>query len=67
MKIKNFKPKSAKAKQSANSYFNNFKISFDDYESIRYPDLDTKRAVIEKMLADKINDLYLIIDEIAQK
>jgi hypothetical protein len=38
-----------------------------DYEGIRYPDLDTKRAVIDKMLADKINELYRIVDELEHK
>jgi len=48
-------------------HFNNHKISMHDYEGIRYPDLDTKRAVIDKMLADKINDLYRIIDDLEHK
>lgn len=48
-------------------HFNDHRISMHDYESIRYPDLDTKRAVIDKMLADKINELYRIVDELEHK
>jgi hypothetical protein len=67
--LKNSKNKSSSTKfnDPRSNYFNNYKISIEDYESIRYPDMDTKRAVIEKMLADKINDLYRIIDGIDQK
>ena len=39
-------------------------INMDDYEGIKYPDLDTKRAVIDKMLADKINELLLRVEEL---
>ncbi len=48
-------------------YYKNHKVQIEDYESIRYPNMDVKRMVIEKMLADKINDLYLIIDELEQR
>jgi len=59
--------KRVSAKIKKYKHFNNHKISMHDYEGIRYPDLDTKRAVIDKMLADKINDLYRIVDELEQK
>ena len=62
MNKKNF---TAKVKKSR--HFDNHKISMHDYEGIRYPDLDTKRAVIDKMLADKINELYRIVDELEHK
>lgn len=55
------------AKVNKSKHFDNHKISMHDYEGIRYPDLDTKRAVIDKMLADKINELYRIIDELEYK
>lgn len=55
------------AKVKKAKHFDNHKISMHDYESIRYPDLDTKRAVIDKMLADKINELYRIVDELEHK
>lgn len=49
------------------NHFVNNRISMHDYEGIRYPDLDTKRAVIDKMLADKINELFMIVDELEHK
>jgi hypothetical protein len=48
-------------------HFDNHRISMHDYEGIRYPDIDTKRAVIDKMLADKINELFRIVDELEHK
>ena len=48
-------------------HYNNHRISMHDYEGIRYPDIDTKRAVIDKMLADKINELFRIVDELEHK
>jgi len=66
--MKNTKNKlSVKVHRSTNSHFYNHKISIEDYEGIRYPNLDVKRAVIDKLLADKINELYRIIDTLEQK
>ena len=59
--------KSITVKVKKDTHFNNHKISMHDYEGIRYPNLDTKRAVIDKMLADKINELFRIVDEIEHK
>ncbi len=58
---------SAKVKRPKNGYFHNYRVKIEDYEKIRYPNQDVKRAVIDKVLADKINDLYMIIDELIQK
>ena len=58
---------SVKVHRSSGSHFYNHKISIEDYEGIRYPNLDTKRAVIDKLLADKINELFRIIDAMEQK
>ena len=63
--MKNQKQVTAKVKKEM--HFTNHRIAMHDYEEIRYPDLDTKRAVIDKMLADKINELYRIVDELEQK
>lgn len=53
--------------KSTTSHFYNHKVSIEDYESIRYPNLDVKRAVIDKVLADKINELFRIIDTMEQR
>jgi hypothetical protein len=67
--MKNTKNKtvSAKMQKSKSRYFHHHKVSIEDYESIKYPNIDTKRAVIDKMLADKINELYRILDEMEEK
>jgi hypothetical protein len=57
----------ARIKSSKSGYFHFHKVQIDDYEKIKYPNLDVKRAVIDRVLADKINELYRIIDEIAQR
>ena len=54
-------------KKQTSKYFNHHKVSIEDYENIKYPNIDTKRAVIDKMLADKINELYRILDEMEEK
>ena len=63
--MKNKKAVSAEIKKA--KHYTNHRIAMHDYEGIRYPDLDTKRAVIDKMLADKINELYRIVDELEHK
>lgn len=46
------------------SYYKDNKINKEDYEGIKYPDLDTKRQVIDSMLIDKINDIFRILDDL---
>jgi hypothetical protein len=48
-------------------YFNLNKINIEDYEGIKYPTIDTKRAVIDKMLADKLNEFFRILDVLEEK
>jgi hypothetical protein len=58
---------SVKIQNSKSRYFHHHKVSIEDYEGIRYPNMDTKRAVIDKMFADKINEVLRILDEIEEK
>jgi hypothetical protein len=67
MKNNKHKITSVRMKRQKDGYFHFHKVKIEDYEKIKYPNLDVKRAVIDKVLADKINDLYLIIDEILEK
>jgi hypothetical protein len=49
------------------SYFEDNKINMEDYEGLNYPDLDNKRAIIDKMLADKINEIFRILDDMERR
>ena len=42
-------------------------INFDDYENMSYPNLDIKRAVIDKMLTDELNEDRVRIGILEQK
>ena len=43
--------------------YTDLKLNKEDLEGSRYPNLDTKRQVIDGAIIDKINEILKILDE----
>ena len=39
-------------------------INMSDFEKLIFPDLDSKRAFMDKMLADKINEILIRLEDL---